>query len=228
MFKYTDFTDVSGLTLNGNAEQQGRFLLVTPAGGGAGSVWYTNQVNVAQGFLTQFRFKIRRLPNLCPGDGMAFVVQNSSPSALGTGGGWMGYGGISNSLAVEFDTHVNTGFYDPNNNHVGVQSCGISANTPDHGTTCNLGLRANPPVTLSDGNPHAASIGYFPTQDGSGLLSVEIDKQVVLTSTLDLSTLLSLNGDDAWVGFTAGAGACDESHALAAWDLATVGTAGAD
>jgi len=38
------------------------------------------------------------------GDGFAFVVQNQAPTALGEQGMQLGYGGIQNSLAIEFDT----------------------------------------------------------------------------------------------------------------------------
>lgn len=38
------------------------------------------------------------------GDGFAFVIQNQAPTALGHGGMELGYGGIQNSIAVEFDS----------------------------------------------------------------------------------------------------------------------------
>ena len=38
------------------------------------------------------------------GDGFAFVVQNFGEQSLGQGGGGLGYGGIPNEVAVEFDT----------------------------------------------------------------------------------------------------------------------------
>ena len=224
IFQYKDFNDVSGLTFNGNAEQAGRLLFVTPpAGSQAGSVWYSNQVNVAQGFQTSFGIEL--VPgNSCIGDGLAFLVQNSGLSALGVGGGSLGYAGIANSLAVEFDTYLNTENDDPNNNHIGIQSCGTAPNTADHGT-CHLGLQPNPPVTLSDGKGHLVSVGYFPGGKNTGLLTVSIDHQIVLTSPVNLSTLLSLNGNDAWVGFTAGTGACLETNAVRAWEFGSVGSA---
>jgi hypothetical protein len=228
VFKYTNFSDVSGLTFNGNAQQAGRDLFVTPSAmSQAGSVWYSSQVNVAQGFLTNFGLQIVPSQHSCgsTGDGMAFLVQNSGLSALGADGGNLGYTGIANSLAVEFDTFLNGSYFDPNNNHIGIQSCGAAANTADHGT-CNLGLQSNLATTLADGNIHRTSISYFPGVGGSrGLLTVSIDNQVVLTSALDLSTLLSLNGDDAWVGFTAGTGSCFETNAITAWELASAGSA---
>jgi len=227
VFQYKDFSDVSGLTFNGNAEQSGRLLFVTPpAGSQAGSVWYSNQVNVAQGFQTSFGIKL--VPgNGCIGDGLAFLIQNSGLSALGLAGGDLGYTGIANSVAVEFDTYLNSNYYDPNNNHIGIQSCGTAANTADHGM-CHLGIQPNPGITLSDGNGHLVSVGYFPGSKNTGLLTVSIDHQLVLTAPVDLSTLLSLNGNDAWVGFTAGTGACFETNAVRAWEFGSVGSAGSE
>ena len=42
----------------------------------------------------------------------------------------MGYAGINNNLAIEFDIQGNA--WDPNSNHVAVQSCGPATNTPVH------------------------------------------------------------------------------------------------
>jgi hypothetical protein len=73
-------------------------------------------------------------------------------------------------LAVEFDAYQNG--YDPNNNHVALQSCGISSgvglpNSPDH-TACQVkdAVTANPAInsalaiSLADGNVHQAVIEY--------------------------------------------------------------------
>ena len=41
------------------------------------------------------------------GDGFAFVIQGAGPDALGDRGGDLGYGGIPDSVAVEFDMYDN-------------------------------------------------------------------------------------------------------------------------
>jgi len=43
-------------------------------------------------------------------------------------------------------------------------------------------------------------------------MTVNYDKAVILSSSLDLSRLLGLSGNDAWVGFTAGSGQALESE----------------
>jgi hypothetical protein len=227
VFTYTNFGDLSGLTLNGNAEQAGINLLVGPAlYDQVGSAFYNNQVNVAQGFKTVFTLQI--VPSRTASttaDGMSFLIQNSSLNALGTQTGQPGYYGIPDSIAVEFDTFYNPQISDPNNNHIGIQSCGTLPNTYDHGSSCNLGLQPDLPVTLADGNPHQVVISYAPGASGFGPFTVTVDKTVVLTSKLNLSTLLSLNGNDAWVGFTAGSGADWEYGTVRNWTFASVGTA---
>lgn len=58
------------------------------------------------------------------GDGFAFVVQSLNEAALGFGGMELGYGGINNSLAIEFDTQYNYEQSDAYENHISVQSRG--------------------------------------------------------------------------------------------------------
>jgi hypothetical protein len=184
-----------------------------------GSAWYTNQVSVAQGFVTSFTLDIvPSSSSQTTADGMAFVIQNSSLTALGDVTGQPGYEGIANSLAVEFDTFTNLQFSDPNNNHIAVQSCGTAANSLDHASSCKLALQANLPITLADGAPHKYVVRYVPgTGGGPGKLTVSVDGQPVLSSSLSLDTLLSLNGDDAWVGFTAGTGDDFEGQLVKNW-----------
>ena len=90
---------------------------------------------VDMGFTTWFKFKIHNPTACCnPGDGFAFIIQNSNATdptqgasgsgltAVGAGGGGLGYSGINNSLAIEFDIFDDP--WDPNSNHVAIQSCG--------------------------------------------------------------------------------------------------------
>ena len=63
------------------------------------------------------------------GDGFAFVIQDTDPVALGGEGQEMGYGGIANSIAVEFDTWYNHDTLDPGENHVSVHTRGSREGT---------------------------------------------------------------------------------------------------
>ena len=168
----------------------------------ASSVWFSVPQKILNGFTTYFAFKITPDPtSFVTADGFAFVIQNSVGGgargyggggciAMGAGlgivggnGGCLGYGGIDNSLALEFDTYRNQ--WDPsdngnanNDNHIALQNCGPGlANSPDHvlsgirASICEAGLGEpnnggeyaliDPPgITLADGNVHQVVIEY--------------------------------------------------------------------
>ena len=152
---FTDFSSTTGLTLVPSAAQSGNVLRLTPASGSqAGAAWFTTQQPVQNGFTTTFKFQFSN-PSVPPADGIAFVIQNSSVTALGGAGGSIGYSGIPKSLAIEFDSFYNnasSGVGDPDpaahggiTSHVAVQSCGTSPNTVSHlanacgSTSANIG-----------------------------------------------------------------------------------------
>ena len=190
-----------------------------------GSVWYTDQVNVAAGFITHFTFRMGpSATSFTTADGMAFVIQNSGVNAIGTSTGQPGYDGIVDSIAVELDTFQNFQISDPNNNHMRIQSCGTAANSFDHGGPCNLGLQANLPITLTDGMPHQAVISYEPAHGSvTGTFTVAVDGTQVLDSEINLNSLLALNGGNAWVGFTSGTGEYWERPVVLNWSFASAG-----
>jgi len=230
VFDYANFNSVEGLTFNGAADTAAnnvgiRYLRITSAEPyTASSVWYSTPVNVTQGFVTHFKFRVRPVSSSrAPADGFAFVIQGSGPSALGNYGGYLGYQGIADSLAVEFDTFTNP--WDPNNNHVAIQSCGTGVNTADHGA-CNLGIQPDLPFVIADNKGHECTIAYVPGAGGkAGTLRVGIDKQPILTIKVDLQTLLDLTDNDAWVGFTGGTGGDWEIGAIVKWSYSTLAAA---
>jgi hypothetical protein len=120
--------------------------LTSSAARQAGAAWYARRQNVEEGFETTFRFRIAEPSVRCAqmddaythcrsrgGDGLAFVVQGQSPRALGAGGAGLGYTGVANSLAVEFDAFYNAELLEPFENHVAVHSRGWRhANNANH------------------------------------------------------------------------------------------------
>src|ERR1035438_1143763 len=159
--RFEDFSSINNLKFNGSPHQatwQSQKVLrltdgsLTPRGlPQAGTAYFNVQQPLTSGFTTWFEFQMHN-PTVCctPGDGVAFIIQNSTATdstygatgqgltALGAGGnpnypnqaGAMGYAGINNNLAVEFDIHQDP--WDPNASHVAVQSCGQNTNTPVH------------------------------------------------------------------------------------------------
>ena len=243
---FSDFSSAANLTLKGDAAAPfnngtSNVLRLTPAETDKkGSAWFNVLQPVAGGFTTTFTFQItdhNPTENNFPADGLAFVIQNAAAgtAALGGGGGGIGYDGIPNSLAVEFDTFANFGpgpNHDPNGNHVGVQSCGTDPNSADHLAThgdsvsCNLGLNSSLPITLADGNPHTVKIEYTSSSecDCSSTLQVTLDGTPLFAPIqVDLGTLLALanpsdtTADSAYVGFTAATGALEENNDILSW-----------
>jgi hypothetical protein len=71
-----------------------------------------------------FQFRFTNAGGISPADGIAFVLQTVNNNVGGAGGG-LGYVGIANSVAVEFDTFNNgPAFGDPNGNHVAIDTGG--------------------------------------------------------------------------------------------------------
>jgi hypothetical protein len=190
----------------------------------AGAVWRVDKQAVASGFQSTFQFQISGIGGIVDsspfglqqgGDGFAFVIQNYGIPVVGPPAGFLGYDGIPNSLAVEFDTWWNgePGFLDPNGNHISVHTRGTAPNSVSEAAS--LGQATAIPF-LKDGAVHLASINYTP-----GTLSVFVDNLTtpVLTIGLNLSTLLSLDNGSAWVGFTSGTGATWENHDILSWQF---------
>ncbi len=199
---FPDFSSVANLRMNGSAHQATRggvkVLRLTDGYQGVGAThpetaasWFSLSQPLNSGFTTYFKFQIHSTGICCaPADGFAFVVQNASVTALGSGFGGMGYAGIPNSLAVEFDTFANP--WDPNANHVAVQSCGTQANAPTHTVgNCLVGSGINSNIphlgvtcgnsSCADGLPHQVVIEYTPPANiiGNGTLMVWIDQPFI-------------------------------------------------
>jgi Legume lectin domain len=175
---------------------------------------------VAGGFTTWFQFQVHSPLQCCsPGDGLAFIIQNSNGvdttmgatgaglSSLGAGGntaypnqaGALGYAGINNNLVIEFDVVEDD--WDPNANHIAIQTCGPNINTPvhaegdytignnNHVESCllyqsqqsidtmvnHMGDKCNG-ESCSDGDKHDVVIGYTPpSAPQPGLLQIWLD-----------------------------------------------------
>jgi hypothetical protein len=192
-------------------------LRLTNDGSQTTSAWRSTSQPVASGFSTSFSFQITPVgTDTTIADGFAFVIQADlgGSAALGTTGmgGYLGYTGLTNSIAIEFDTYPNGGLDDviP---HIAIQSNGIFANSADHGTLARL----DGPVqaTFADGAVHTATVKY----DGT-TLRVYIDGLAtpIVTATVNLDTLLGLGGGNAFVGFTGATGAARENSDILTWN----------
>jgi len=232
----------------------------------AGALWHARPLAVFLGFETKFKFQITDQSRTCTlvkdrqfstshhqscqvhgGDGLAFVL-HGAPSrsyALGATGEGMGYGGIVNSLAVEFDSWYNPYLGDMFSDHVTVQTTGKDPDgnsLPNHPGTKSR-LVAPKAVPIADGDEHEVKIRYVPYIDYSlvqyfsgvehlstflkdneenrrvGTFSVYVDNMNVplLAFPINLSYVLDLGEGTAWVGFTSSTGRKWQKHDIISW-----------
>ena len=207
---FTDFRTETNLMFQNAAFVRNGRLRLHPGEGGTGGAFLPVKQFVRDGFDVTFRFDIHD-PINSGGDGFAFVIQNNPLLREGRTGGAMGYGGISNSLAVEFDTYNNSDAADPNGSHLSIHTRGTQRNN-EHQTNA-LGT-----VSASLAGAHNVRILYAP-----GTLSVFLDNlsTPVLQVVAQLDTLFPLDEGRAWLGFTASTASAFESHDILSWSVLT-------
>ncbi len=213
---FPDFSNAGGLSLLGSASTTAdNRLRLTPAiGGQSGAAWYTAEKQFAgAAFETTFQFRLdENFDSPGGSDGFVFLIQNTSPTYLSGGGGTLGYDGLTNSLAVEFDTFQNSEVTDPSPSHISVHTNGTGAN--GWSETLSIGSYNTAPVLLDDAAVHTAKIAYTP-----GSMSIYLDDLTTpkLTVAVDLAESLALDAGKAWVGFTAATGGGYQNHDILNW-----------
>ena len=162
-------------------------------------------------------------------DGIAFVIQNSSRKAIGFMGGGLGYETIPNSIAVEFDTFCNDSlqienYFDPNGNHIAVQSMGNKPNTSVHKPEALLGMASNILTIRPDGTIYHVKIEYI--NQATGTFNIYLDTNltfgnpILSLTNFDLAKIIDLsNGGYAYLGMTAGTGFAYENHDILNWHI---------
>ncbi len=207
-FTYPFFTGTEPISLVGTAAySNGRIELTPPDFGATGAAWHLIRQSVRNGFQTEFEFEIKDGDGA---DGLAFVVQNESPTAssLPVGGG-IGYFTIRDGVAIEFDTFWNPEFDPiPASEHVAVTASGIGG-TLDHQV-----FLGSTPVSGLRGGVRRATIVY---DGGLGILTVVLDGVAVLGVPISLETQMALADGKAWVGFTGCTGSLTDRHEILSW-----------
>jgi len=259
-FGFVSFDSDQPFAMNGasrlvpKTSQKPGFLRITPAAvNRAGSVWYKERQPVLNGFETEFSFQLTERSRNCKtttviaercmpngGDGFAFVVHYDSASALGVASSSLGYGGILNSLAIEFDTWFNVDKSDVYENHISIQTKGLEPNESHHRSK--IALSTSIPL-LQDGSIHSVRIRYeskllpFHTKDekfsagpnsvrwlktGAGVILIYIDDftRPALVAPINLKEILALPADGkAFVGITAATGSAYQNHDVITWSF---------
>ncbi len=119
---------------------------------------------------------------------------------------------------MEFDTYHND--WDPDANHMAIQSNGTGANSASHSSVAD---NLPPPTvhvvksglsrTLADGAVHTVVITY----DGTSTLTVTLDGVDTFSAPVSLNSLGLDPGGNAVIGFTAATGAASEITNILSW-----------
>jgi autotransporter-associated beta strand protein len=179
----------TGWTLNGGPAVANDVLtLTTNANNQTRSAWFNTQQPTNQNFTAVFDYT-RGAGSGNPADGWTFTLQNQAATALGTGGGGLGYGGITPSASLQVN------IYNPNGRGIAVRTNGAVAGGGNY--------TAVAPVDIFNGTVRF-TVNYTA---GTNALNIVLT-QGANTFTLPTQTvnLASVLGANTWVGFTGATG----------------------
>lgn len=227
---YPTFTDACGTSLScvgdTTVAADGTLRLTPSALHQSGAGYSATPITLGAGatFSTTFQFRFTDPGGINPADGITFVLAAAS-SGLGLAGGGLGYRGVPQSVAVEFDTFDND---EPGrSNHVALDVngavFGAGANLASFNPygVANCVLPTPRAGCMSNGNVWTATIGYDGT---TNLLNASIQEagravqQAIVNYSIDIAGILGTT--TAFVGFTAATGAGRENHTILNWSLA--------
>jgi hypothetical protein len=227
-------TSFPAMNLVGNAVQlEDRVRLTGDERLQIGAVWLVEKQQVGDGFEATVAWQITRVNPRRGAEGFAFVMHNDEEHPfphirLGGERNGLGYAGIPNSLAIEFDTVQNPPIDfaqgtqgDPNDNHISVQTRGIEPNSANTDFSLKYTTQGTPTIPFfADGAVHTTKISYQ-----KGTLTIFLDDMTnpVLTVPVDLETTLRLDNGTAWVGFTATTGRRSQTHDILSFSFAGTG-----
>lgn len=207
-FVFPDFTDTTGLNAVGSTSfTAGSAVMWDPTDTvAAGGLWHLDRQSVVGGFTTTFEWEMNSVTSSAiPADGLAFVIQDSSSSALQPGGSSMGYSGMpAGILAVEIDNFSDIGLEVRTGPVLTIGAAPVSSVPLAIGAVVDIG-------------PRTATITYTP---GSLTFDYDGNGTIDLTAAIDLTSLLAPDGS-AYVGFTAAVGGFQAEHVVNSWSFSS-------
>lgn len=186
-----------------------KYLRLTPSKPSvAGACWLNKEkIDLTRGFETEFEFRVVEPGNGGVGDGFAFVIQNQGASFVGGTGDELGYGGLTNALVLEFDTYNNG---EGSRNHIDIAYYDAAkGGFKRHATVHDI-------PEISDGDSHFARIHYK-----DGFLTLYMDSYIfpVLSSKMNIESIIGAEDGLAWLGFTAATSDVTAAHDLMRWSV---------
>ncbi|MFG0262920.1 MAG: Calx-beta domain-containing protein [Novipirellula sp. JB048] len=210
---FTSFSGGEAIMTNGGAGiRDGRLQITSDAPYQAGSAFYNTAIELDRNTSLQshFAFVIDGGAGAAGADGFALVLQNAAQgnAALGGNAGWLGYGGIAKSVAIEFDTWKNS--WDRFDDEVAIHRDGDFKNA----------MAAAPaPFRLNSGASGHAWVDYDGLSNTLRVFLSETNQKPntpTLTQTIDLQSTL---GSQFYVGFTASNYDQPNAHQILSWSM---------
>lgn len=152
------------------------------------AIWFNQKQSVSQ-FSAQFTFRAIGYNDTFNRDGIAFVVQNSGPNAIGTGR--FAYDGLGSSVAATTEVVLHGG---QSESFSGVYSNGLN----------NGGSLPTMPVNAASGDPIRVSINYDGTFLNVHYTDLTTGDSWSSSPFIIGSIANKIGSSDAYVGFTAG------------------------
>ncbi len=207
---------------NGSAQSLGGecYLMTPEQYYQAGSVWYSDQIDLTQPFDIYFWAFFGWNNDLeytgpdssydykTGADGICFVLQKYGTNALGSPGLDIGYsnqttGAFIPSFIVEFDTWWNYNYNDWNEDHIAIQKNGKADHTLAANYIAGCVQASATDFNIEDSTIHLARVTWNPATDS---LKVYFDCVFRIGIQYDIINNV-FNGDPVvWWGFTAGTG----------------------
>jgi len=177
------------------ADDGASIQLTSPDDYQVGSVWYTDRVYILRDWETEFIYSITDGTSP-PADGLAFVIQTTGTTALGGTGGEIGYGGISNSIAICAVSYVT--------NAITIRENGDYTNYAMFSTMNVVGT-------------HTIRIIY---KHSINLLKIYFDETSLFNYTYNFETSMRdlINGT-AYIGFTGSCGGANARQKILYWNF---------
>ncbi len=194
----TFMTNGSASFLGGNCYQ-----LTPDVGGQSGSIFSLSSINLTQPFAFDAVFNFGN-KDANGADGIVFILATTN-TALGTGGGGIGYEGITPSIAIEYDDYFNSGSGDPTADHMAV----ISAGSVNHTLPSNLVGPINL-ANIEDGQDHCFSVIWDPV---TMTLTAALNNDLI-SYTGDIVNTFFGGNPIVYYGFSSGTGSLSNLHTV--------------
>jgi hypothetical protein len=217
---YPSFSSTAGLSLNGEATQNGAALRLTPAEEGkSGTAFSDTEIQTTASFEAEFELLMHESnteAGIGVADGMGFVLQPGSAQSVGESGGDLGFAGITPSADVEYDIFDDY-FYNPPDPAVPYVSFMKDGNVLEH-----LAESETPLKFPLYGAPVWSWVDYEVATHLVSVYAAPTDSKPatpLFTYTVNLAELLG--SEYTFAGFTAGTGSGDAAQEVLNWQLAS-------